>query len=173
MPAAIYPGSFDPITCGHVDIARRAAAIFERLVVGVYDAPAKALLFPTDERVKLAVIALKDLENVQIAAYGGLTVDFARQIGAKVIIRGLRAVSDFEVEMQMALLNRKMAPDLEVVCLMPSLEYSFLSATMIKEISKLGGSIEGLVPAHVENALREKLRRDDGGPHSVPRYLNS
>lgn len=158
MRTAIYPGSFDPITCGHVDIAARAASIFDRLIVAVYDTPAKNLTFSTDERVAMAREALASLPNVEVVSFQELAVDVARRVGAKVIVRGLRAVSDFEVEMQMALLNRKMAPELEVVCLMTSLQYSFLSATVIKQIVKHGGPTEGLVPPHVAEALRQKLR---------------
>lgn len=161
MPMAIYPGVFDPITFGHVDIASRAAAIFDRLLVAVYDSPAKAYLFSTEERLELATQALADLRNVETTSFGGLTVDFARQVGADVMVRGLRGVSDFEVEMQMALINRKMAPELESIYMMPSLDYSFLSATLIKEISKLGGPVSQLVPEHVASALWSKFRTDD------------
>ena len=158
MPRAIYPGVFDPITFGHVDIASRAAAIFDHVLVAVFDSPAKTYLFTPEERLELATQALADLENVETTSFGGLTIDFARQVGADVIVRGLRGVSDFEVEMQMALINRKMAPDLESVYMMPSLDYSFLSATLIKEISKLGGPVSQLVPEHVGSALRNKFR---------------
>ena len=161
MPLAVYPGVFDPITFGHVDIASRAAAIFDHLLVAVYDSPAKAYLFSTEERLELATQALADLKNVETTSFGGLTVDFARQVGADVVVRGLRGVSDFEVEMQMALINRKMAPDLESVYMMPSLDYSFLSATLIKEISKLGGPVSQLVPEHVASALGSKFRADE------------
>ncbi len=161
MPMAVYPGVFDPITFGHVDIASRAAAIFDDVLVAVYDSPAKAYLFTTEERLELATHALAHLSNVETTSFGGLTIDFARQVGAGVIVRGLRGVSDFEVEMQMALINRKMAPDLESVYMMPSLDYSFLSATLIKEISKLGGPVSQLVPEHVASALRNKFRAND------------
>lgn len=172
MVRAVYPGTFDPITSGHVDIAVRAAAIFDHVVLAVYDTPAKTLLFSTAERVALARQAVEGIANITVTSFSGLTVDFARQVGAKVIVRGLRAVSDFEIELQMALFNRQMAPDLEVVCLMTSLQYSFLSATMIKEIVKLGGDVTGLVPSHVLAALRQKFgSAADPGP--VPRYLNS
>lgn len=159
MTVAIYPGGFDPITFGHIDIARRAAAIFDRLVVAVYDRPAKNLLFSTEERVALATRALDDLDNVDVIPFAGLTVDCARRLNAKVIVRGLRALSDFEVEMQMAHFNRRMAPELEVICLMTSLELAFLNATTVKEIVALGGPSEGLVPDFVAEAIRQKLAR--------------
>ncbi|MBI2940530.1 MAG: pantetheine-phosphate adenylyltransferase [Chloroflexi bacterium] len=172
MTIAVYPGSFDPITLGHVDIAARAAAIFERLVVAVFDAPAKSLTFTSEDRIAMAREALAHLTNVEVIGFHGLTVDLARRVGAQVIVRGLRAVSDFEVEMQMAFLNRRMAPEIEVVCLPTSLEFSYLSATMIKEIIRLGGPTEGLVPHHVGEALRQKYLGDAStGP--VPRFLNS
>ena len=156
MTTAIYPGGFDPITWGHIDIAKRAATVFDRLVVAVYDSPAKTLLFTTSERVMLAVKALEGIDNVEVDTFSGLTVEYARKVNAKVIVRGLRALSDFEAEMQMAHFNRKMAPEVEVVCLMTSLEYGFLSARMVKEILKLGGPSEGLVPDFVAAAIRLK-----------------
>jgi pantetheine-phosphate adenylyltransferase len=159
LTTAIYPGSFDPVTMGHIDIARRAAAIFDHLVVAVYDRPAKNLMFSTAERVALAERALEDLDNVEVTAFEGLAVDFARVRKAKVIVRGLRAISDFEGEMQMAHYNRKMAPELEVVCLMTSLELGFLSAHMVKEIVSLGGPSDGMVPTFVAEAMRRKLAR--------------
>ena len=156
MPNAIYPGGFDPITWGHLDIARRAASIFDHLTVAVYDTPAKNLLFTTAERVGLARQALADVPNVEVTSYTGLTVDFARQAGAKVIVRGLRALSDFEIEMQMAHFNRKMAPEIDVVCLMTTLELGFINASTIKDIVRLGGSVEGMVPEFVVEAMRRK-----------------
>lgn len=156
MPNAIYPGGFDPITWGHHDIARRAACIFDRLTVAVYDTPAKNLLFTTAERVALAKQALADVPNVEVTSYKGLTVDFARQIGAKVVVRGLRALSDFEIEMQMAHFNRKMAPEIDLVCLMTTLELGFINASTIKDIVRLGGPVEGMVPDFVVEAMRRK-----------------
>jgi pantetheine-phosphate adenylyltransferase len=168
---AIYPGSFDPVTMGHLDIARRAAAIFDELILGVYDTPAKSLIFTTDERVAMAQRALGDAANIRVQPFSGLLVDFANQVGAKVIVRGLRAVSDFEVETQMALMNRQMSPNIEVVCLISSLPYSFLSASLIKEVVKLGGPSEGLVPDFVLTALRQKFAGTGEG--SVPRWLSA
>jgi pantetheine-phosphate adenylyltransferase len=149
---------------GHVDIAARAASLFDRLVVAIYDTPSKRLLFSTDERVAMMRQALASLPNVQVASYHGLTVDFARQVGAKAIIRGLRVVSDFELEYQMSLTNRKLAPDIDMVCLMTSLQYAFVSSTIVKEVAALGGCIDQFVPAHVARALAERFRgREEAG----------
>jgi pantetheine-phosphate adenylyltransferase len=169
---AIYPGSFDPVTLGHVDIARRAGAIFDQVILAVYDTPAKSLVFSTDERVGMARRAVEDSANIRVEAFRGLLVDFARGVGAKVIVRGLRAVSDFEVETQMALMNRNIAPEIEVVCLITSLQYSFLSASLIKEVIKLGGPWEGLVPDFVAAALKQKFS-GPGDTAPVPRWLTS
>lgn len=158
MKIAIYPGSFDPITNGHVDVATRAAAIFDQVVLAVYDAPPKRLLFTTDERVDMARQALQHLPNLRVESYAGLTVDFARQVGAGFIVRGLRVISDFELEHQMALTNRELAPGIETICLMTRREYAFLSATIIKEIAKLGGPVENFTPPHVVKALRARFR---------------
>lgn len=172
MTGALYPGSFDPMTSGHVDIARRAARLFDRLVIGVYDTPNKSLLFDTAHRVALARGALADLPNVEVAPYTGLTVEFAAQLGVAAIVRGLRAVSDFEIEMQMAHQHRSIRPEIEVVCLMTSPNYSFLSATLIKEVARLGADVSTLVPANVAQALRQRF---DAAPptDNVPRFLNS
>jgi pantetheine-phosphate adenylyltransferase len=159
LAIAIYPGSFDPITCGHIDIARRAARMFDRLIVAVYDTPSKSLFFSTAERVELARRALDGIERCEVASYAGLTVNYGRQVGASVMVRGLRALSDFEVEMQMSHFNRRMDPDMDVVCLLTSIEYGFLSASMVKEIMRLGGPSEGMVPDFVAAAIRGKLAR--------------
>jgi pantetheine-phosphate adenylyltransferase len=157
LTIAIYPGSFDPITNGHLDIVKRASAIFDELVIGVYDRPEKRLLFSTEERVEMAQQAVVDFGNVRAQAYSGLTVDFARKVGAKVMVRGLRMSSDFEREFEMAMMNKKLAPDLELVCLMASLQYQFLSSSLLKEVAQLGGCLEDMVPSHVANALRRKF----------------
>lgn len=158
MTVAIYPGSFDPVTMGHVDIAERAAALFERLIVAVYDDPPKALLFTVEERVGLMDKALAHVPNIQVEHYSGLTVEFARKTGASAMVRGLRMISDFEREFEMALMNQKLAPEIELVCLMTRLEFEFISSTLLKEAAKLGGCIDGLVPEHVVDALRDKYR---------------
>ncbi len=153
---ALYPGTFDPIHMGHVDIATRAAALFEYLVVGVYDRPNKKLLFTTDERVALVREALAHLPNVEVRAYQGLTIAFAQALGARVLVRGLRVISDFELEYQLALTNRQLAPELESVCLMTRQEHAFLSSSLVKEIFLLGEGVEGMVPPHVRLALELK-----------------
>lgn len=155
---ALYPGTFDPIHLGHVDIATRAAGLFDRLVVGVYDRPNKKLLFSTEERVALVQEALAHLPNVEVHAYQGLTIAFAQSLGAKVLVRGLRVISDFELEYQLALTNRQLAPDLESVCLMTRQEHAFLSSSLVKEIFLLGEGVSGMVPEHVRSALERKRK---------------
>ncbi len=157
MTTAIYPGSFDPITNGHLDIVKRASSIFEKVILGVYDIPHKSLLFSVDERVELACKAIVDYKNVQVIAYSGITIEFARQAKAQVLVRGLRASSDFEREFEMALMNKKLAPDIELVCFMANLRYQFLSSSLLKEIITLGGNLDDMVPAHVSAALKKKL----------------
>jgi pantetheine-phosphate adenylyltransferase len=168
MRRAIYPGTFDPIHLGHVDIASRSAAIFDELIVAVYDRPAKNLLFTADERVDLARNALDDLPNVQVMAYGGLTIEFARQVDAQVIVRGLRVISDFEWEYQMALTNRELAPDIEFVCLMTRQEHAFLSSSIVKEVALLSGDVTGMTPPNVVAALEEKRRELERRQGLVP-----
>lgn len=157
MTTAIYPGSFDPITNGHLDIVKRASSLFDKLVVGVYDIPQKSLLFSVPERVDLARESVKDLKNVEVVSYSGITVGYARKIGAKALVRGLRASSDFEREFEMALMNKKLAPDIELVCFMADLKYQFLSSSMLKEIITLGGNLDDMVPPHVCAALKKRL----------------
>jgi len=154
---AIYPGTFDPITNGHLDIAARAAKLFPKLIIAVYDTPAKNILFTTEERVDLARQATADLPNVEVKSYSCLTVDFARQVGALAIVRGLRIGGDFEREFEMALMNKKLHPDCEVVCLMTNLKYQFVSSSLLKEVASLGGYIDDLVPEPVAVALKKKV----------------
>lgn len=156
MTIALYPGTFDPIHNGHIDIATRAAGLFDKVIVGLYDRPAKRLLFSTEERAEMARAALAHLPNVMVQLYNGLTVDFAGQVGASVVVRGLRAISDFEFEFQLALTNKKLAPGVETVGLMTSLEHLFLSSTILKEVALLHGPVSSLVPPHVERALQQK-----------------
>ncbi len=158
MPRAIYPGTFDPVHNGHVDIATRAAGLFEHLTVAIYARPLKSLLFNTQERQAMIEEALGHIPNLTITTYNELTVDFARHKGAQAIIRGLRVISDFELEFQMALTNKKLAPKIETVCLMTSQEYAFVSASTVKEIAMLGGCVDSMVPPHVAEALRAKFR---------------
>jgi len=157
MVLAVYPGTFDPLTYGHMDIIERAAGLFGKLIVGIYENPSKQPLFPLEQRVKLVREAVTGLPNVHVKAFKGLTVDFIHRIGGRVMIRGLRANSDFEREFEMALMNRKLAPDIELLCLMTSSQYQFLSSSLIKEVAKLGGCLEGMVPDHVALALRDKF----------------
>jgi len=159
MTTAVYPGTFDPITNGHVDIATRAASLFDQLIVAVYDRPLKNLLFSTSERTAMIQEALKELPNVTVTGYSGLTVNFARSVGARVIVRGLRVLSDFELEFQMALTNRKLAPEIDTVCLITRQEYAFLSSSITKEIAMVGGCVDTMVPSHVALALKEKFHR--------------
>jgi pantetheine-phosphate adenylyltransferase len=154
---AIYPGSFDPVTNGHLDIADRAAALFDELVISVYDVPQKHLMFSTRERVDLMTKAASHLSNVRVMAYSGLTVEFAREVDAQVIVRGLRMTSDFEREFEMALMNKKLDADIELVCFMTNLEYQFISSSLLKEACQLGGDITSLVPKHVADALAKKF----------------
>ena len=157
MTIALYPGSFDPVTRGHIDIAERAASLFEEVIVAVYDAPPKDLLFTTEERVQLVKKSLSHLANVRVESYTGLTVDFAEKMKANVLVRGLRVLSDFEREFEMALMNKQLAPCLELVCFMTNQEYQFVSSSLLKEVCRLGGHIEDLVPEEVARALRKKL----------------
>ncbi len=158
MSIAIYPGSFDPITHGHLDIATRAAKLFDKLVIGVYETPNKPILFTTEERVELTRQATAHLPNVEVQSFGGLTVDFAKKVGAQAMVRGLRMSADFEREFDMAMMNKKLYPELEFVCLMSRVEYQFLSSSLLKEAASLGGDIGGLVPKHVALALRKKFQ---------------
>ncbi|MBC7263554.1 MAG: pantetheine-phosphate adenylyltransferase [Chloroflexi bacterium] len=153
----LYPGTFDPITNGHIDIASRAAILFDQLVIGIYDRPLKSLLFSTEERIAMANEALKDLPHVRVEGYSGLTVNFARQLGARFIVRGLRVISDFELEFQMAQINRKLAPEIDMICLMTDIRYAFLSSSIVKEVAMAGGCLEEMVPPHVAGALAKKF----------------
>jgi pantetheine-phosphate adenylyltransferase len=155
---AIYPGSFDPITCGHVDIIVRGSTIFDEVIVAVLENIDKKALFSVDERLDMIRATFSDRPNVMADAFTGLLVDYAQSKGATAIVRGVRAISDFEFEFQMALMNRRLAPAIETVFMMPAEEYSYVSSRLIKEVAMLGGSVKGLVPAGVENNLKEKLK---------------
>lgn len=157
MTTVVYPGTFDPITNGQIDIALRAAGIFTRVVVGVYDRPSANFLFSADERLNMVQEAFKEIPNIDVALYDGLTVDFARAMGAKAIVRGLRVVSDFEHEFQMALMSRELAPDIDFVCLMTSVKHTYLSSGIVKEVAMLGGDVKQFVPDFVAEALRRRL----------------
>ncbi len=158
MTIAIYPGAFDPITNGHLDIVTRAAKLFEKVVVGVYDIPAaKNILFTVEERVNMVRQSVANLANVEAESFSSLVVDFAKRVGAHTIVRGLRLITDFEREFEMALMNRKLYPDCELVCLMANQKYQFLSSSLLKEVASLGGDINDLVPEAVALALKEKV----------------
>jgi len=154
---AIYPGSFDPVTNGHLDLIRRGASIFDRLVVAVTLNPDKDALFPVKDRVEMLENVTEDLENVEVGVFGGLLMDYARSKGARAILRGIRAVSDYEYELQMAMMNRKIEPQIETVFMMPAEAYSYLSSRLVKELARLGGPVKGLVPPIVEERLRAKV----------------
>ena len=157
MSTAIYPGSFDPITNGHLDIINRAAKLFEKLFIGVYDKPDKKLLFTTEERAEMVRQAIATLPNVEVMVFTGLAVDFAKEVKAQVIVRGLRMSADFEKEFDLAMMYKKLSPDIELVCLMSDMSYQFLSSSLLKEAARLGGAIDDLVPEHVAVALRKKV----------------
>src|SRR3972149_941591 len=167
MTKAVYPASFDPIHYGHLDIIRRAVTVFDEVIVGVYDRPMKNLLFNINERLALAREAVASIPRTSVTAYNGLTVDFARQSGAQVIVRGLRVVSDFELEWRMALTNKQLAPELEMICLMTSGEYAFLSSSTVREVALLGGDVSSMVPPHIVQALAAKAATLGGSRHKV------
>ena len=157
MVMALYPGSFDPVTRGHIDVAARAAALFDKVVIAVYATPSKNLLFTTEERVELFQDAVSHLPNVEVRQFQGLVVRFAQDIGAAVIVRGLRSGSDFEYEYEMAFMNRKLAPDVDMVSFMTSQEHMFVSSSLLKEVARLGGDIKEMVTPKVANAVYEKF----------------
>jgi pantetheine-phosphate adenylyltransferase len=158
MPVrALYPGTFDPPTNGHVDLIQRGSKIFDHLTVAILLNPVKNPLFTVDERVEMLKEATRSLGNVSIATFDGLTVEFARHIGASAVLRGIRAISDYEHEFQMALMNRRLAPEIETVFLQPAGRYSFVSSRMVKEVVSFGGDVSGLVPPNVLKRLRGRM----------------
>lgn len=159
---AVYPGTFDPMTLGHVDLARRAAKLFDTLILAVADSRAKHPFFTLDERVEIARQVLKDIPNLQVTGFSGLLMKFVRQHQAKVVIRGLRAVSDFEYEFQLAGMNRGLYPDVETMFLTPGEQFMFVSATIVREISVLGGDVGKFVPPYVEKRLKAKIKQLGG-----------
>jgi pantetheine-phosphate adenylyltransferase len=154
---AIYPGSFDPFTNGHLDLVERSIRLADRLIIGILRNEQKAALFTVDERIEMVREVVSAIPNVEIATFDGLLVDFASRSGASVIIRGIRAISDYEYELQMALMNRRLRPDIETVFLMAGEAHSFISSRLVKEVIRLGGNISGLVPPSVEGRLRKRL----------------
>lgn len=157
MVRAIYPGSFDPVTFGHIDIITRSSKIADEVVIGVLKNNAKRPLFSLEERVRMLEEVTKELPNVRVVCFEGLTVDFAKEIGANVLVRGLRAVTDFEYELQMAQTNHKLAPEIETMFLTTNLNYSYLSSTIVKEVATFGGDISQFVPEVVMNRIKEKM----------------
>src|SRR3972149_11817432 len=157
MIRALFPATFDPIHNGHIDIALRAVRLFDEVVVAVYETPLKSLLLPTDTRFALVKEVFKKEPRIKVTTYHGLTVNYCRDIGAQVVVRGLRVLSDFEYEFRMALANRQLAPDIETVSLITSKEHSFLSSTTVREIASLGGNVGAMVPVHVNKALAARF----------------
>ncbi|HEY3215511.1 MAG TPA: pantetheine-phosphate adenylyltransferase [Candidatus Eisenbacteria bacterium] len=155
---AVFPGTFDPFTNGHLDLTRRARRLFDRVVVAVADSTTKGTMFSLEERTEMIRATVKTMRRVEVVAFSDLVVACAKRVGAMVMIRGLRAVSDFEFEFQMTLMNRRLSRALEVAFLMPSLQYTYLNSTLVKEVARLGGSIRGLVPPAVERKLYQRLR---------------
>ncbi|MGD0299763.1 MAG: pantetheine-phosphate adenylyltransferase [Bryobacteraceae bacterium] len=158
---ALYPGSFDPITNGHLDLIQRGSALFDKLFVAILRNDEKQALFSVDERIEMLSEVVQGYPNVEVGSFDGLLVEYAANCGASVIIRGIRAVSDYEYELQMALMNRRLRPDIETVFLMASEAHSFLSSKLVKEVIRLGGKITGLVPPSIEVKLRKRLLGDN------------
>ena len=158
MSSAIYPGSFDPVTLGHLDIIRRSAEMFDEVIIGVLNNTSKTPLFSVEERVNMLSEVVSDIPNVRVESFGGLLIDFARQNGVKTIIRGLRAVTDFEYELQMAQTNHKLASDVETIFLITNLQYSYLSSTTVKEVAAFGGDISQFVPDYIEQKVWGKMK---------------
>jgi pantetheine-phosphate adenylyltransferase len=169
---ALFPGTFDPFTNGHLDLTRRAARLFDRVVVAVADSTSKGTLFTLPERAAMIRASVRGLRSVEVVTFDDLVVECAKREGALVLIRGLRAVSDFEFEFQMALMNRRLSRDLEVAFLMPSQEYTYLNSTLVREIARLGGDITGLVPVNVAARLRAKLRERAAAAAAVARVAS-
>jgi pantetheine-phosphate adenylyltransferase len=170
MVKALFPGTFDPIHYGHIDIAERAARLFDEVIMAVYDRPLKSLMFLPDERMDLVKEAFKQNPKIRVTGYSGLTVDFCRNAGAQVIVRGLRVFSDFEFEFRMALANQRLATDIETVALITAEQHTFLSSSTVREIASLGGDVSSMVPPYVEAALKRKII-GLGEQHSPPNAL--
>jgi pantetheine-phosphate adenylyltransferase len=172
MVRAVFPATFDPIHFGHIDIVRRAAKLFDELVVAVYDKPLKSLLFSPETRFNLVRETFQDDPKIRVMGFSGLTVEFCRSIGAQVIVRGLRVFSDFEYEFRMALANHRLAPEIEVVALITAEEHSFLSSSTVREIASLNGDVSSMVPPHVDAALKIRFKElGDGQQLVVPTSL--
>ena len=159
MTTAVYPGRFDPITLGHLDIMKRASKLFDRVVVAVFENPERQPLFSTTERVSMIKEATRDIKGLEILPFDGLIVNFLRSTGSNVIVRGLRKNADFEHEFEMALMNRRLAPEVDVVCLITDLQHQFIRSSLVREVARMGGDISGLVPLNVDKALNKRLAR--------------
>ena len=159
---AVYPGTFDPMTLGHEDLVRRAARLFDKVILAIADSRAKQPFFTLDERVEMATEVLKDLQNVEVVGFSGLLMEFVQEHKARVVVRGLRAVSDFEYEFQLAGMNRRLYPDVETLFLTPGEQYMFVSATIVREISILGGDVSKFLHPHVAKRLKNKIRQLGG-----------
>jgi pantetheine-phosphate adenylyltransferase len=168
MVRAVFPGTFDPIHLGHVDIADRATQLFDEVVVAVYDRPLKSLLFSPEQRIDLVKRSFVGNAKINVMGYSGLTVEFCRTIGANVVVRGLRVFSDFEYEFRMALANHRLAPEIELVALITAEEHTFLSSSTVREIASLGGDVSSMVPPHVKDALRDRFHELGDGQQVVP-----
>ncbi|HUH97666.1 MAG TPA: pantetheine-phosphate adenylyltransferase [Anaerolineales bacterium] len=170
MVKALFPGTFDPIHYGHIDIAERAARLFDEVIMAVYDRPLKSLMFSPEERMDLVTQAFRSNPKIRVTGYSGLTVDFCRKAGVQVIVRGLRVFSDFEFEFRMALANQRLATDIETVALITAEQHTFLSSSTVREIASLGGDVSSMVPPYVESALKRKIL-SLGELHSPPNAL--
>jgi pantetheine-phosphate adenylyltransferase len=168
MARAVFPGTFDPIHFGHIDIVLRAARIFDEVIVAVYDKPLKSLLFPPKMRIDLAQKSFENKPNIRVLGYSGLTVELCKSVGAQVIVRGLRVFSDFEYEFRMALANHRLASEIDVIALITAEEHTFLSSSTVREIASLGGDVSSMVPPHVEKALKRQFFELGEGQQVVP-----
>lgn len=168
MVRAVFPGTFDPIHYGHIDIARRASRMFDEVIVAVYDRPLKNLLFSPEQRLELVRETFKNDPKITVAGYQGMTIDFCSKVDAHVIVRGLRVFSDFEYEFRMALANHRLAPEIEVVAFITNEEHTFLSSTTVREIASLGGDVSSMVPPYVEEILKRRFKELGEGQQVVP-----
>ena len=160
LKIAVYPGSFDPITCGHLDIIKRSCKLFDKVIVAVLNNSSKSPLFTVDERVELINKCIGNLPNCEVQSFSGLLVDFVKESGAHTVIRGLRAISDFEYEFQMALLNKKLSPDVETVFMVTNLNCLYISSSVVKEICRFGGDAEGMIPGEIINYIKDKIEKE-------------